>query len=521
VISRTKDRFETMNENPPTPALSEHPAHALVQRIRGALNNPISDDCTIDPIRELAEVLATVGLDLTASGGAIQFIGRDPIVKSVLPLATMAAVALMAKAISVADLWRFRGGDAQDLSVDLGQALHRLCPFYDRKWELLNGYPPGNPADPANPFMPNNMFRTRDGRRILLMNIYPSLKTKALAFLGCHDSPSAIGEVVRKWDAFELEEAMNRVGLQATVVRSPAEFLAEEQGQYVSNLPLIEIEKVGDSDPEPFSANPVAPLSGVRALGLAHVIAGAGCGRALAYHGADVLNVWRPEDYELDFNYYTANVGMRSTILDVTRGDEMARLKALIANADIFFANRRPGYVETIGLSTDDLTLLRPGIIHVDISIYGPSGPWANRIGFDQTAGGVSGVLVLEGSVENPKLPEIFVVNDYITAWLASVGAMAALKRRAVEGGSYRVRISLARLSLWLLQMGLFDKSYAYNVAGSDGEHSYLSPELFWEDTPCGHYQGVTDQVAMSGTPGHYQIPLVPRGASKAEWLAR
>ncbi|MEA2961123.1 MAG: hypothetical protein QOI46_1221, partial [Alphaproteobacteria bacterium] len=52
--------------------------------------------------------------------------------------------------------------------------------------------------------------------------------------------------------------------------------------------------------------------------------------------------------------------------------------------------------------------------------------------------------------MENPKLPEIFVVNDYITSWLASVGAIAALKRRAIEGGSYRVRISLARLSLWL-----------------------------------------------------------------------
>ncbi|KAA1004050.1 carnitine dehydratase [Paraburkholderia panacisoli] len=510
-----------MIENPPTLALSQPPTNALIQRIQRALDNPITDDCTVDPIRELTEVLATVGLDLTSSGGAIRFVGRDPIVRSALPLATMAAIALMAKAISVADLWRFRGGAAQDLSVNLGQVLHRLCPFYDRKWELLNGYPPGNPADPTNPFMPNNMFRTRDGRRILLMNIYPSLKTKALAFLGCHDSPAAIGEVVRKWDAFELEEAMNRAGLQATVVRSPAEFLAEEQAQYVSSLPLIEIEKVGDSDPEPFTTNPVAPLSGIRALGLSHVIAGAGCGRALAYHGADVLNVWRPEDYELDFNYYTANVGMRSTILDVTRGDEMARLKALVADADVFFANRRPGYIESIGLSTDDLALIRPGIVHVDISIYGARGPWANRIGFDQTAGGVSGVLALEGSVENPKLPEIFVVNDYITAWLASVGAMAALKRRAVEGGSYRVRISLARLSLWLLQMGVFDKAYAYNVAGTDGEHSYLAPELFQVETPCGHYQGVTDQVTMSGTPGHYQTPLVPRGASKAEWLPR
>jgi hypothetical protein len=490
-------------------------------RIVDALANPILDDGRIDPMRELAEVLGVAGLTLSSGGGEVAFIGRDPIVKSPLPLATMAAVSLMAKAISVADLWLFRGGAGQDLSVNLGQVLHRLCPFYDRKWELLNGYAPGNPADPTNPFMPTNIYSTRDGRRILLMNIYPALKTRALAFFGCNDDPKAIGEVVRKWDAFALEDAMNRAGLQATVVRTPLEFLAEEQGKYVEQMPLIEIEKIADSAPEPFGVRADAPLSGVRALGLAHVIAGSGLGRALAYHGADVLNIWRPGDFEMDFNYYSANVGLRSSILDIGHCDELARFKALLQHADVFFSNRRPGLLERIGLSTNELSTVRPGIVCVDISIYGPRGPWANRIGFDQTAGGVSGVLALEGSVEEPKLPEIFVVNDYITSWMATVGTIVALKRRAIEGGSYRVRISLARLSLWLLQMGVFDKRYAYDTAGTAGGHEFLAPELFEAETPCGHYQGVTDQVNMSGTPGFYATPLVPRGASKAEWLER
>jgi hypothetical protein len=97
---------------------------------------------------------------------------------------------------------------------------------------------------------------------------------------------------------------------------------------------------------------------------------------------------------------------------------------------------------------------LRPGIVQVDFSIYGVVGPWANRIGFDHTAGGVSGVLALEGSVEEPTLPEIFVVNDYVSSWIGMVGAIAALRHRATEGGSYRVRVSLARVSLWLLKWG-------------------------------------------------------------------
>jgi crotonobetainyl-CoA:carnitine CoA-transferase CaiB-like acyl-CoA transferase len=490
-------------------------------RIRYALSNPLNEDHAIDPMRELANVLREVGLEPRSGGGAVTFTGRDLIISSPLPFATMAAVALMAKAVSVAELWRFRGGQGQNLSVNLGKALHRLCPFYDKKWELLNGYAPGNPADPKNPFMPTNIYRTRDNRRILFMNIYPGIRSVALAFLGCNDDATAVGSVIRKWDAFDLEEQANRAGLQATVVRSAQEFLETAQCHYLEDLPLVHIEQIGGSEPMPFTSRPETPLSGVRALGFSHVIAGPGMGRGLAYHGADVLNLWTPNDFEMDFNYYSANVGMHSAIMDFGRPDEMARFKRLVASADIFFANRRPGLLEKLGIASSELMRLRPGIVQVDFSIYGAVGPWANRIGFDHTAGGVSGVLALEGSVEEPKLPEIFVVNDYISSWIGMVGAIAALQRRATEGGSYRVRVSLARVSLWLLQMGIFDKSYASAVARRAGDHAYPDPDLFEAETPCGHYQGVTDQVVMPGTPGFFAVPQVPRGSSRAEWLAR
>src|SRR3984893_16844297 len=83
-------------------------------------------------------------------------------------------------------------------------------------------------------------------------------------------------------------------------------------------------------------------------------------------------------------------------------------------------------------------------------------------------------------------------------SWIASVAVAAALKRRAVEGGSYRIRISLARLSLWLLHMGIFDKAYATSVAGRPGEHEYRAPELFEAETVCGFYQGVSHAWILS-----------------------
>jgi crotonobetainyl-CoA:carnitine CoA-transferase CaiB-like acyl-CoA transferase len=493
----------------------------LEDKVRAALASPISDDATLNPMEKLAEVLGSVGLSTSSSGGKIVFEGADPILASPLPLATMAGVALMAKAVAAADIWRYRTGQSQDLSVKLGQVLHRLCPFYDRKWELLNGYAPATPQDPTNPFMPSFMYQTRDGRWIQFINIYPKTKTAALAFLQCNDDARAIGEAIRKWDAFPLEEAANRAGLQANVIRTVEEFLKTEQYTYLKDLPLIEIEKIGESEPEQFSENAQAPLDGVRALGLGHVIAGAGFGRALAYHGADVLNVWRPQDFEMDLTYYTANVGMRSATLDIAESSSMGRFMSLLRESDVFFANRRPGYLERYHLTAQEVSDIRPGIVHVDMSLYGPRGPWANRTGFDQNAGGVSGILSLEGTPEAPRLTEIFVVNDYAMSWLGAVGAMVALKRRAIEGGSYRVRLSLVRLSLWLLHMGIFDKEYARRVAGTEGKHAYLAPTIFQADTPCGHYQGVTDQVTMSATSGGYRTPLVPRGSCRPEWQPR
>ena len=78
----------------------------LADRIRCVLAHPLNDDHAIDPMRELAALLREVGLEPGSGGGAVAFAGRDPIISSPLPFATMAAVALLAKAVSVAALWR-------------------------------------------------------------------------------------------------------------------------------------------------------------------------------------------------------------------------------------------------------------------------------------------------------------------------------------------------------------------------------------------------------------------------------
>ena len=155
------------------------------------------------------------------------------------------------------------------------------------------------------------------------------------------------------------------------------------------------------------------------------------------------------------------------------------------------------------------------------MSTHGEGGPWAQRPGFDQIAGAVTGMLCLEGSPDRVSLPPTIIVNDFLTGWLAATGAMAALRRRASEGGSYRVHVSLTRVAMWLLSLGSFDKAYAKAIAGTDGPHATVNPTLFTVDTPLGRYQGMDEQVRMSATPRAFQTVLVARGSSRPEWMPR
>lgn len=490
----------------------------LTERLAAVVAAPATDDA-FDPRAELGALLGDIGMSTADTGGTVTFRGADPVVPSTLRLGGAAAIALAAKSAAVARLWRLRGGPGQDIAVDLRTAPHRLCPFYDRKWELLNGYPPGTPANASNA-LGFRFYRTADERWVMPLNPYPKIKLAAQRLLGVPDDGRAVAAAIARWAAGDLEAAAAEAGVVLPVLRTTTELLAEEHYRDVlAGMPLIEITRIGDSEPEPLTRGVDQPLAGIRALGAGHVIAGAGAGRALALHGADVLNLWRPDELEHDATYATANVGVRSATLDPYTADGNRRMRELLAGADVFYANRRPGYLDRIGLSPAEAAAARPGIVHATVSLNGEHGPWADRLGFDQTAGSLVGMMHLEGDGDRPMLPPIMVVNDYIVSWLLTTGTLEALARRAAHGGSYRVHVSLTRAALWILSLGIFDREYAHATAGRGAEHRYLDPETFTAETPLGRYRGVTDQVRMSRTPGRYRTVLVPRGSCRPEWL--
>ncbi|MET0373306.1 MAG: CoA transferase [Rhizorhabdus sp.] len=487
----------------------------LTARLRSAFARPAST-AAFDLSGELDQVLAPLGLSTEDAGGSISHVGADPVLPGPLRIGGAATIALLAKSIAAAAFHRWRGGPGQDIAVDLRRTPHRLSPFYDSKWERLGRYPVRPTLEVGN-ILSYVFFRTSDGRWVLPQATYANLRLRAQKLLGVPLTYEAVTQAIGRWNGRELEDAAAAEGLVMPMVRTLPEMLEEEHYRTVlADLPLIEVTRIGESEREPLGPVGPLPFSGYRALGMGHVIAGAGLGRSLALHGADVLNLWRPGEGEHEPVYASANVGVRSAWLD-PRQDRNVLIE-LLRGSDVFFHNRRPAFMAEIGLTPERAARERPGIVYVSISVHGTHGPWADRPGFDQTAGSVSGIMALEGSPEQPQLPPIAVVNDYLVSWLAQVGVVAALRRRATEGGSYHVHVSLTRAALWLLSLGIFDKDWASATAGSADQHLYLDPETFTAATPMGDYQGVTEQVTMSQTPGHYDPVLVPRGSSRLEW---
>src|SRR5262249_32310384 len=278
----------TLRTEKPQPVLSIEKLQPdlLTEAIQSKLGNP-ERSSDIDLHAATNQVLKDVRMSTTDSGGKVTFYGRDPIIPSPFRFGSMAAIGFAARSVAVAALWQHRTGEGQDIAVDVRKAFRRFCGFFDGKWETINGRPPAMGATASNPFFDFPMFReTRDGRYVVALNVYPKLGVRALNFLRCSPSVESVQHAILPWRAQDLENAAAEAVLVIAMVRTNEEFRKELQyTEVLSRMPLITVEKIGESDPIPFKKDGKSPLDGIRAFGMGHVIAGAGMGRDLAYYG--------------------------------------------------------------------------------------------------------------------------------------------------------------------------------------------------------------------------------------------
>ena len=465
-------------------------------------------------------LLGEMGLDRRDMGGNVTFAGLDPLRPTVLKVGAAAASIAAAGAVASAIIWRQRGGEEQAIHIDLRKAFAYQSPWQDvlrdctqingNSVMLLPGYIP--PID----FLP-----TRDNRFVLVLAAYPSQQVKAAEILRCGLVYEQMVQAARRWDAADLEAAGQEAALPISMVRTEEEFQASDHWTYHASAPLIHIEKIGESEPEPLPPGP-RPLAGVRVLGMTHVVAGPVVLQHLAAAGADCLNLNMPDEVE-DRNFLLQSyAGVRQAIRDARRPEQRKSVYALVRDADIFVENLRPQLAAREGYAAEDLAAVRPGIIYARIKLNTPSGPWANWVGFDLSAGAFTGLYAAEGSPEQPRLPGgVNVVVDFLTGMLTAAGVQAALVRRAKEGGSYRVTATLAQTATFELSPGLNDKAQLLDIESLGPEHEIQRPNLVTRMTPFGEFTRLGSQVEMSRTPEFWTDPiLVPMGSCLPEWLS-
>ena len=463
---------------------------------------------TMTPELALKHIWMTAQCDPTALR-SVSLPGTDPGLPSVYRVGALAQATIAASGLAAAEYHRLRTGRRQHVTVEMRRA---LASFRSERYLRIDDGPPPALRDPVMGF-----YATRDGRWIQLHTNFPHHLEGVLNVLGCANDRAAVAEAIRGWDGATLDQTLADAGLCAALIRTPDEWAALDQAKAIAGLPLFEIERIGDAPVEPpREAGAERPLAGVRVLDLSRIIAGPVAGRALAQHGAEVLMVNGPHLPNIAPLVIDNGRGKRSAVIDLRDATGRETLNGLVSDADVFLQAYRPGALTARGFGPEELARVRPGIVYVSVCAYGHKGPWAARRGFDSLVQSASGIAFTEREAAGWDEPKHLPCQalDHATGYLAAFGAMAALARRATEGGSWHVRVSLAQTGRWLQSFGLLPDGWKAPDVSIDDVRDCLGTV----QSEFGRVLGVLPAERLEETPAYFALPPARIGAHEAKW---
>lgn len=273
------------------------------------------------------------------------------------------------------------------------------------------------------------------------------------------------------------------------IVYRPNDFLATPQGRALFTEPLITCTSLEttstpalfpkatssysrSSATMPSSTNDQRPqlLPGIKVLDLTRVIAGPSVTRTLAEHGASVIKVTSPTLPDVPYYQLDLNFGKRTVDLDLRPSSsstaDRARFEALLADVDVIVDGYRTGAMERLGYGPRDLVQRfeksgrKKGFVYVRENCFGFNGPMVARSGWQPIADAISGLAWGHGRAlgrNEPVLPP-FPMSDYGTGEMGACAALVGLIKRAEEGGSWELGVSLTRWNLWVMSLGQYPK---------------------------------------------------------------
>ncbi|MFZ3582856.1 CaiB/BaiF CoA transferase family protein, partial [Loktanella sp. DJP18] len=200
------------------------------------------------------------------------------------------------------------------------------------------------------------------------------------------------------------------------------------------------------------------PLEGLRVIELARILAGPWAGQTLADLGAEVIKVesadgddtrrWGPPWIDHDGDraaayFHGTNRGKTSLTVDFRTPEGQARVRDLIADADIVIENFKVGGLAKYGLDYASLSALNPRLIYCSITGFGQDGPYAHRAGYDYIIQGMSGLMSVTGDADGQPQRVGVAVVDLFTGMYASTAILAAVHQRHATGRGQQIDLAL------------------------------------------------------------------------------
>jgi len=256
----------------------------------------------------------------------------------------------------------------------------------------------------------------------------------------------------------------------------------------------------------------IRPLEGILVLDFSQFLAGPVAAMRLADLGARVIKIERPQTGDIGrtlafagrvadgdtISFHAMNRNKEGITADLKDADDLARVKHLVAQADVIIQNFRPGVMERIGLDYESVRAINPRIVYGSASGYGDTGPWKDRPGQDLLAQSISGIPWLSGSHDDGPVPVGLSIADHLTSCHIAQGVTALLLRRERTGLGGHAQTSLLEamldLQFELLSTHLNDSSVSVSRGGRHSGHAFLA-------APYGTYPTRDGYLAIAMNP--------------------
>lgn len=196
-------------------------------------------------------------------------------------------------------------------------------------------------------------------------------------------------------------------------------------------------------------------LEGIKILDLSRALAGPYCTMLLGDMGADVIKIerpgkgddsraWGPPFIEGESAYFLSiNRNKKSITLNLKSEKGKEILFKLIKISDVLIETNRPGVMEKLGLSFEEVKKVNPKIVYCSISGFGQTGPYKLRPGFDQVIQGMGGLMSITGEENRPPIKVGIAITDVGAGMYAAIGILAALLRRDKTGKGEYIDVSM------------------------------------------------------------------------------